>query len=123
MAVMAEWAVIVAALVYAFEQGGARATGLASLAVLSPALFGAPIAAALNDRFRPEVVRRFGLAVMTGGYALAAATAAAELAVAIPVFGTMVGLISLSTLRPTGAVLLPAAVRTTRELTTSNLWT
>ena len=122
LAVVAEWASIVAVLVYAFEQGGSRVTGLASLAILAPTVVGAPVAASLTNTFRPQVVRRFGLAVQVAGYGVAAVAAAAEAPVWVVVVAAVLALGALTTLRPTGAVLLPAVVRSTPELTTANLW-
>ena len=66
LAVIARRAAIVAVLVYAYEQRGSGATGLAVLAVLAPAVIGAPIAAALTSSVRPQVVRRLGLLVRGG---------------------------------------------------------
>ncbi len=123
MVVITEWASMVAVLVYAFEQDGARATGLASLAVLAPQLVGAPVAAALAGWLPAQRLRVAGLSVQAVGYGAAAWAAAAEAPVAVVVAATVVALGALSTLRPTGAVLLPALVRTTQELTRGNLWT
>jgi MFS family permease len=122
LAVVAEYAAVVGVLVYAFERGGSRATGLASIAVLAPQLAGAPLAARLVGRHRPKAVRDAGLAAQALGYAAAGAAAAAELPVAVAVCGAVVALTAVCTLRPTGAVLLPAEVRSTRELTLGNLW-
>lgn len=122
LVVVTEWASAVAVLVYAFDRGGARATGLASLAVLAPQLLGAPVAAALASRWSPQQLRVAGLAVQALGFALAAGAAAAEAPVPVVVAAAVVALGALSTLRPTGAVLLPAAVRSADELTVGNLW-
>jgi len=122
LAVVTEWASMVAVLVYAFDEGGARATGLASLAILAPQLVGAPVAAALAGRFTAHRLRVAGLAVQAVGYGTAAWAAAVGAPVFVVVAATVVALGALSTLRPTGAVLLPALVRTTQELTRGNLW-
>jgi MFS family permease len=121
LAVMAEWASIVAVLVYAFEQEGAAATGLASLALLAPAVIGAPITAGLTSSFRPHVVRRAALSAQVLGYGVAAGLAAAGASVVLVVAATVVAQVAVGTVRPTGAVLLPAAVRTTGELTVGTL--
>ena len=74
-AVAAEWAHFVALGVFAFEQGGASAVGIAGLVRLLPAALVAPFAASLGDRFPRE---RFLLAmVLVGSGALAASGAAA----------------------------------------------
>ena len=123
LAVVAEYAAVVGVLVYAFEHGGSRATGLTSIAVLLPQLLGAPLAAHLVARQRPAAVRTAGLATQALGYAAAGAAAAADLHVALVTTGAVVALGAVSTLRPTGAVLLPSVVRSTSELTVGNLWT
>lgn len=123
LAVVAEYAAIVGVLVHAFEHGGSRATGLTSLALLLPQFVGAPLAADVVARFRPATVRTLGLAIQALGYGLAAAAIAADLPVAVVAAGAVVALAAVTTLRPTGAVLLPSVVRSTSELTIGNLWT
>lgn len=122
LAVITEWASVIAVLVYAFEHSGAKATGLASLALLAPQLVGAPLAAALAGQWPPRRLRAAGLAVQATGFGVAAWLAAVDGSVVAVVAATVVGLVALGTLRPTGAVLLPGAVRTTAELTRGNLW-
>jgi hypothetical protein len=121
LSVLTEWASTVAVLVYAFAEGGARATGFASLAVLAPQLVGAPIAAALTAAFPAARLRVAGLAVQAAGFGLAAVAVAADAPVAVAVLQVVVALGALSTLRPTGAVLLPSIVRSPGELTHGNL--
>ena len=53
-AITAEWAHFVALGVFAYEQGGASAVGIAGLVRLLPAAVVAPFAASLGDRFRRE---------------------------------------------------------------------
>jgi len=52
----AEWAVWVAILVYAYQQGGTAAAALASLVQLLPAAAVAPLAAIMGDRAPRERV-------------------------------------------------------------------
>lgn len=122
LVVITEWASVIAVLVYAFERSGAGATGLASLALLAPQLVGAPLAAALAGLWPPRRLRATGLAVQVLGFAAAAWLASVDAPVGAVVAATVVALVALGTLRPTGAVLLPAAVHTTAELTRGNLW-
>jgi MFS family permease len=122
LAVLAEWSVFIGVLVYAHDRGGARAAGLASIAVIVPYVIGAPIASAVAGRFRPARVRIVGLGVQSIGYSAAAAAAWADAPTAAVVAGVMVAIVAATTLRPAGAALLPAIVRTSRELTVSNLW-
>ncbi|WP_426570812.1 cyclic nucleotide-binding domain-containing protein [Aquihabitans sp. McL0605] len=121
LTVVAEYAAFVAVLVFAFDQGGSRGTGLASLAILGATLAGAFVASTLTNRFRPALVRNVGLAAQVAGYAIAAAAMAGGV-VPVAIAGSVLALGAVPTLRPTGAVLLPAVVRSTSELTTGTLW-
>src|SRR5882672_7403892 len=71
--IAAEWAYFVALGVFAYQQGGASAVGIAGLVRLLPAAVVAPFAASLGDRFRRE---RFLLALMLLGSAALAGSAA-----------------------------------------------
>ena len=122
LAVVAEWSVFLGVLVYAYERDGARAAGLASLAILVPYVIGAPIASAAAERYPPARVRIGGLAVQTVAYGAAAVAASREVPTAVVVAFVMIALVAATTLRPAGAALLPAIVRTSRELTVANLW-
>ena len=118
-AITAEWAHFVALGVFAYEQGGAAAVGVAGLVRLLPAALLAPFAASLGDRFRRE---RFLLAVaVVGSGALAASAAASFAGVDVLVFGfaMFVG-ISATLVRPALQALLPSLARTPEELIASN---
>jgi MFS family permease len=118
-AITAEWAHFVALGVFAYEQGGASAVGVAGLVRLLPAAVLAPFAASLGDRFRRE---RFLLAMMLLGSAALAASATASFAeerVLVFGFATFVG-ISSALIRPALQALLPSLARTPQELIASN---
>ncbi|NMD23041.1 MAG: cyclic nucleotide-binding domain-containing protein [Actinobacteria bacterium] len=121
LAVIGEWAALIGLLVYAFERGGARAAGYASLAALAPYLLLSATTARLAQRHRPASVRWCSLAAPTLGYGSAAACALAEGPVVIAVAGTALAFTAVTALRPAGAVLLPALVRSSLELTTTNV--
>ena len=121
LAVIGEWAALIGLLVYAFERGGARAAGYASLAALAPYLLLSATTARLAQRHRPATVRWCSLAAQTLGYGSAAACALAEGPVVIAVAGTALAFTAVTALRPAGAVLLPALVRSSLELTTTNV--
>jgi MFS family permease len=117
--IAAEWAHFVALGVFAYEQGGAAAVGVAGLVRLLPAALLAPFAAALGDRFRRE---RFLVAILLVGAAALAASAAAALAdqrVPVFVFAALIG-ISSTLVRPALQALLPSLTRTPEELLASN---
>jgi Cyclic nucleotide-binding domain/Major Facilitator Superfamily len=123
---VAEWATWVSILAFAYEVGGAAATGLVALVQLVPAALVAPLAAVAGDRFRRE-------RVLLGGYlfqaAAMAATAAALLADApVPLVYGLAALAatSITITRPAQNALLPILARTPDELTAANVassWT
>jgi MFS family permease len=118
-AIAAEWAHFVALGVFAFEQGGAAAVGIAGLVRLAPAALIAPFAASLGDRFPRE---RFLLAMaLIGSGALAGSGAAAFAGerVAVFVLAAVVG-VSSTLVRPALQALLPSLARTPDELIASN---
>jgi MFS family permease len=118
-AIAAEWAHFVALGVFAYQQGGTSAVGIAGLVRLLPAAAVAPFAASLGDRFRRE---RFLLAMtLVGAIALIASAAAAfaEDRTLVFVFAAVVGL-SSTLIRPALQALLPSLVRTPDELIAAN---
>lgn len=118
-AIAAEWAHFVALGVFAYEQGGAAAVGVAGLVRLLPAAVLAPFAASLGDRFRRE---RFLLAMaLVGAGALAASAAAAfaDSGLLVFAFAALIG-ISSTLIRPALQALLPSLARTPQELIASN---
>jgi MFS family permease len=118
-AIVAEWAHFVALGVFAYEDGGASAVGVAGLVRLLPAALVAPFAASLGDRFRRE---RFLLAMTLVGAAALAGSAAAFLAGAellVYAFAAPLGL-ATTLIRPALQALLPSLARTPEELIASN---
>jgi MFS family permease len=118
-AIAAEWAHFVALGVFAYEQGGASAVGVAGLVRLLPAAALAPFAASLGDRFRRE---RFLLAMAVVGAGALAASAGAAFAgepVLVFAFAAVIGVAS-TLIRPALQALLPSLARTPDELIASN---
>jgi MFS family permease len=118
-AIATEWAHFVALGVFAYQQGGASAVGIAGLVRLLPAAAVAPFAASLGDRFRRE--RFLSAMMLVGAIALAASAVAAfaESRTLVFVFAGVMGL-SSTLIRPALQALLPSLVRTPNELIASN---
>ncbi|MFL6021572.1 MAG: MFS transporter [Gaiellaceae bacterium] len=118
-AIGAEWAHFVALGVFAYQQGGTSAVGIAGLIRLLPAAVVAPFAASFGDRFRRE---RFLLTLaLVGAIALAGSAAAAwaDSRALVFAFGAVVG-VSATLTRPALQALLPSLARTAEELIASN---
>lgn len=114
---IAEWAVYIALIVYAFQDGGSVMVGLVSLLSLIPAALLAPVGAVLGDRHRRErvlLLAHTALAVMTGLAALALLLEAP--APVVYLAGTTAGWLVVL-VRPTHASLLPRLAHTPEELT------
>jgi MFS family permease len=118
-AIAAEWAHFVALGVFAYEDGGAAAVGIAGLVRLAPAAVLAPFAASLGDRFPRE---RFLLVMTLIGSIALSLSAVAALADAAPLVYAFAALLGLTTtlIRPTLQALLPSLARTPEELIASN---
>jgi MFS family permease len=118
-AIAAEWAHFVALGVYAYEEGGASAVGLAGLVRLLPAAIVAPFAASLGDRFPRE---RFLLAMLLVGSVALGASAAAFYVDSVALVFASAALLGLSVtlIRPALQALLPSLARTPEELIASN---
>jgi MFS family permease len=118
-AIAAEWAHFVALGVFAYEEGGAAAVGIAGLVRLLPAAIVGPFAASLGDRFPRE---RFLLALMlVGSAALGASSVAAYAGSAwlVFAFAALLGL-AVTLIRPALQALLPSLARTPEQLIASN---
>jgi MFS family permease len=118
-AIAAEWAHFVGLGVYAYDQGGATAVGVAGLVRLLPAALVAPFAASLGDRFRRE---RFLLAMALLGAAALAGSAAAAFAGQRALVFALGGALGVSStlFRPALQALLPSLARTPEELIAAN---
>ena len=120
---IAKGGVFIGVLVYAFEHDGAAGTGIAAIALHVPAVVLAPMLGALAERYRPHMVRVTAMVFQTLGFAVAALAALADLATLFVVAAGTIGIAAAAALGPAGAVLRPAIVRSSRELTVANLWT
>ena len=118
-AIAAEWAHFVALGVFAYQEGGTAAVGIAGLVRLLPAAVVAPFAASLGDRFRRERFLLTLTLVAAGALAASAAAAFADDRVLVFAFASVVGLAS-TLIRPALQALLPSLARTPEELIASN---
>jgi len=122
-AALGTWAFTILLALYAYEEGGASAVGVAALVRLLPAALAAPSAALLTDRRPRRTV--LGASLVLRGATLAAITAA--VAVGTPLAGVLV-LAALFTVastahRPAQAALVTQLARTPAELAAANvLW-
>jgi hypothetical protein len=123
---VAEWATWVSILAFAYEVGGAAATGLVAVVQLVPAALLAPVASIAGDRYRRERVLLVGYLAQAVSMA---ATAAALLAGApVPLVYGLAALAatSITVTRPAQGAILPTLARTPDELTAANVaasWT
>ena len=122
LSTLSQWALFVAALVYAFDRGGSRAAGLASIALLAPIALIAPRAAVAAHTHHPDRVRLLSFAMQAAGLAGAAVCAAVDGPSALVVGGCAVASGAFTLVGPADAVLMPALVRSTRELVVANVW-
>ena len=118
-AIAAEWAHFVALGVYAFEEGGAAAVGIAGLIRLAPAAILAPFAASLGDRVPRERFLFVLTLVASIALSCSAVAAFADVAVGVYAFAAVFG-IATTLIRPTLQALLPSLARSPEELIASN---
>ncbi len=123
LSIAAQWALIVALLVYAYQEGGAVGVGILGLARTLPMLIGVPLASTLGDRYS-------GTRVLLGIYttALAAAMAAAvALAVGSPFVIVLViaavNAVATAAVRPLQNTIIPGLARSAEELVAANVAT
>jgi MFS family permease len=117
---IAEVALWIAILVYAYDQGGTPAVGLVTILLMLPAGLLAPVVAALGDRMRRDRVLRAGYAVQAVATAAVAVAMASGLpAGAVYAIATVTAL-TFTTGRPNHHALLPWLADTPEELAAGN---
>lgn len=117
---LAEFGPWVGILVYAFDQGGATATGLVSLGILAPTALFAPVAGPLIDRFGATLV--LSAAYVSQALAMTAAAAALLTGAPSPFVYTLAALTAmlLTVTHPAHAVASSGLARTTEQLVALN---
>jgi MFS family permease len=115
-----EFAYTVALAVYAYDQGGATAVGIAGLVRMLPSALAAPFATTLGDRFPRDRVMIAGHLVRGAASLATAAAIALEAPIALVyALATVVGIVSTA-FWPAQAALLPALATTAERLTAAN---
>ena len=119
-AITAEWAHFVALGVFAYDQGGTAAVGIAGLVRLLPAALVAPFAASFGDHFRRE--RFLAVVALVGAAALAGSAVAFFMGANVPAIFALSAVVGLSStlVRPALQAVLPSLARTSQELIGSN---
>jgi MFS family permease len=119
--IVAEYAVWIGMLVYAFDHGGATAAGLVAVAQLIPGTFLAPVLAALADRRSPTGLLAGGYAVQGLGMAGVAVTLWAGGSPFVAYGFAVLASTAMGTTRPAQFAALPALARDARQLTAANV--
>jgi len=117
---VAEPAMWIAILVYAYDQGGTGAVGFVSILLLVPAGLLAPVAAALGDRSARDRVVRLGYLAQAVTTVIVAVALVADAQPALVYVLTMLSGITYTTGRPNHHALLPSLARSPEEVAASN---
>ena len=121
LSIAAQWALIVALLVYAYDLGGAFAVGLLGLARTLPTLIGVPLATTLGDRqSRTRVLIGIYLTALASAIVAAVALAMDAGLVAVMAIAA-VNAIATAAIRPLQNTIIPALARSPEELVASNV--
>ena len=122
LAAAAEWAVYIGAFVYAYQRGGAVATGVASITLLAITLVVSPLSGFVVARLQPNTARLVSLAGQAVGCCIAGAAALAGGSLVIVLVGSSITLSMFTMIRASQAVLMPLLCDRPRQLTTASLW-
>ena len=118
---LAEWGLWVAVLVYAYQHGGPRAAGIASLALLAPSAVAAVVGGPLADGRRPERVVLIVHLAQSLTLAGAAVCAWVQAPVGAVIACSAGAIAATALVRPCYAVVVPSVVRSVGELTAANV--
>jgi MFS family permease len=119
--IIGTWAYAIAVVVYAYEQGGARAVGVVGLVRWIAAGVASPFAAILGDRYDRRWVMVGSDLVRAALIGIAALVVYSEgPPVVVYVLASLVG-VAATAFRPAEAALTPSLARTPEELTAANV--
>lgn len=123
ISIAAQWALIVALLVYTYQRGGAVAVGLLGLARTLPTLIGVPLATTLGDR-HSRIRVLFAIYLTAVATAVVAAVALAQDA-SIPIVLVIaaVNAVANAAIRPLQNTIVPGLARSPEELVAANVAT
>lgn len=121
LSIAAQWALIVALLVYAYDLGGAFAVGLLGLARTLPTLIGVPLATTLGDR-QSRIRVLIGIYLTALASAIVAAVALEMDAGLLAIMAVAaVNAIATAAIRPLQNAIIPGLARSADELVASNV--
>ena len=116
-----EYALWIAMLVYAYDQGGATTAGLVALAQLLPSAAVGVLVGPMADRHSPITVLLAGYAVQAVGAGVAAVVLYLGSAPLVVYAGAVVVSSAIATTRPAQSALVPGLTREVDELTAANV--
>jgi MFS family permease len=117
---LGEYAVTIALVVYAFEQGGATAVGIMTLARTLPAVLSAPLFSVLTDRLNRHTVLAIGFWGRAGATGLIVAALVADAPAAVVYLLAALDIILSSAVFPASAALIPDLSNRPEELGSAN---
>src|SRR5690348_5690396 len=118
--ILAEYAVWIAMIVFAYNRGGTAVAGFVAVAQLVPAAIVAPVAASIADRRSPVLLLAGGYLVQTAGMAGTAMAIVAGAPLAAYA-AAIVASTAVTTTRPAQTALIPSVAATPDQLTAANV--
>jgi len=119
--ILNEYAVWIAMLVYAYQQGGATTAGLVLIAQTVPASLLAPFIATVADRRSPSVLLIGGYVIQAVAMGLTAIALLSGISPFAAYAGAVVAATAVAATRPAQAVLVPGLTRSAGQLSAMNV--
>jgi hypothetical protein len=118
-----EWATWIAMLVYAFDRGGAAASGLVAVVQLAPSAVIGPVLAAIGDRYPRERLLIASYLLQGLGMGLVVVALVVDAPVVVVYILAALSTLAVTLTRPAHGSILPSLARTPDELTSANVAT